>query len=200
MKWDGMRKSLLFDYYSRHEPDMLAGIYHDKNEHGHKITSQKMFKVEVDIMCAVIRDLNAKGVYVLYVYDALVCEEKDSELVAETMNRIILEHGVKTSVKLNGLTSETDEDLVTMILEQVAVELPKYALDEVVSLYDVLPLLSFEVDDIVKIISGIDNSNVEMARLVNYFNKQNTHQKYNDYHGVEITSLTISKLKNLIRT
>jgi hypothetical protein len=98
-KWDDMRRSQLFDYYSTNEPDMLAQIYHDKNQHGHKITSKKMFKVEVDIMSAVIRDLNAKGIYVLYVYDALMCEEKDRELVALTMNRIILEHGVKTSVK-----------------------------------------------------------------------------------------------------
>ncbi|MDI5887638.1 hypothetical protein [Flavobacterium yafengii] len=115
MKWDDMRKSLLFDYYAEHEPDMLARIYQDKNEHGHKITSQKMFAVEVAIMSAVIRDLNAKGVYVLYVYDALLCEEKDSELVAQTMNRIILEHGIKTTAKVsttkeNTPTSETNID------------------------------------------------------------------------------------------
>lgn len=106
MKWDDMRKSQLFDYYSTSEPDMLARIYHDKNEHGHKITSQKMFAVEVSIMSDVIRDLNAKGVYVLYVYDALVCEEKDSELVAETMNRIVLKHGVKTTAKVSTYITE----------------------------------------------------------------------------------------------
>jgi hypothetical protein len=199
MKWDDMRKSPLFAYYSKNEPDMLARIYHDKNEHGHKITSQKMFAVEVGIMSDVIRDLNAKGVYVLYVYDALLCEENHSKLVTDTMNRIILEQGVKTRVKIEGLT-ETDGDLVEMIPEPVAVELPKYALDEMINLYDVLPLLSFEVDDILKIIWGIDNSNVEMAQLVNYFYNQSTQQKYNDYDGVQITALTISKLKNLIRT
>jgi len=47
----------------------------------------------------VIVNLNVKGVQVLYVYDALVCEEKDKTVVIEAMNRIILEHGVKTSVK-----------------------------------------------------------------------------------------------------
>jgi hypothetical protein len=88
-------------------------------------------------------------------------------------------------------------DLVEMLPE--AVELPKYALDEMVSLYDVLPQLSFDVDDILKIISGIDNSNVEMAELVDYFNKQNNQQKYNDYDGVPITALTFSNLKNLIK-
>lgn len=99
MEWDDMRKSPLFDYYSKHEADLLSRIYQDKNEHGHKITSKKMFKVEVDIMTDVIKYLNSLGVYVLYVYDALLCEEKDKALVIETMNRIILEHGVKTTVK-----------------------------------------------------------------------------------------------------
>ena len=99
--WNGMMESPLFDFYSKNEPDMLGRIYHDKNAHGHKITSKKMFEVEVNIMTDVIEYLNSKGIYTLYVYDALLCEEKDKELVAETMNRIILEHGVKTNVKLS---------------------------------------------------------------------------------------------------
>lgn len=199
MRWEGMRKSPLFDYYSRWETDMLEKIYHDKNEHGHKITSQKMFGVEVSVMSDVITDFSAKGISVLYVYDALLCEGKDIALVVETMNRIILEYGVKTSVKVDALTLQTDANLVEMIPETLAVELPKYALDEIVSLYEILPLLSFDVEDILKIISGIDNSNVEMAELVDYFNRQNTQQKYNDYDGVPITTTTISKIKNLIK-
>jgi hypothetical protein len=38
-----------------------------------------------------------------------------------------------------------------------------------------------------------------MAELVDYFNKQNNQQKYNDYDGVPITALTFSNLKNLIK-
>ena len=197
MKWNDMRKSPLFDYYATNEPAMLARIYKDKNEHGHKITSQKMFAVEVDIMSAVISDLNAKGVYVLYVYDALLCEEKDSELVAETMNRIILEYGVMTSVKNDSLVNNID--LIESIHEPETAHLVKYTLDEIINLYEVLPKLSFEVEDILKIISGIDNSNVQMIELVDYFNKQNAQQKYNDYDGVPITASMISKLKNLIK-
>jgi len=68
-----------------------------------------------------------------------------------------------------------------------------------INLCDVLPQLSFDVEDIVKIISGIDNANAEIAELMDYFNKRNTQQKYNDYDGVPITALTISKLKNLIK-
>jgi hypothetical protein len=100
MKWNDMLKSPLFDYYSRYDSDMLARIYHDKNEQGHKITSQKMFGVEVAIMTDVIRYLNDKGIFVLYVYDALLCECKDFDLVATTMNRIVLEHGIRTSIKI----------------------------------------------------------------------------------------------------
>lgn len=97
--WYSMMESPLFSYYSKHEPDMLQQIYNDKQANGHKITSKKMFAVEVQIMTDVIKHLNSVGVSVLYVYDALMCEEKDETLVIETMNRIILEHGVKTNVK-----------------------------------------------------------------------------------------------------
>jgi hypothetical protein len=99
MEWEDMIHSPLFNYYHIHEADMLSRIYHDKKEHGHKITSMKMFAVEVAIMTDVIKYLNSVGIYVLYVYDALLCEEKDQAVVMETMNRIILEHGVKTNVK-----------------------------------------------------------------------------------------------------
>lgn len=101
-----MRSSPLFDYYSKYESDMLSKIYYDKKANGHKITSQKMFKIEVDIMTDVIKRLNSIGVYVLYVYDALLCEGKDKAVVIETMNRIALEHGIKTTVK-NNHTEET---------------------------------------------------------------------------------------------
>lgn len=197
MKWNAMRKSLLFDYYSKNETDMLARIYRDKNEHGYKITTQKMFKLEVEIMSAVIKDLNAKGVYVLYVYDALMCEEKDSELVAKTMNRIILEHGVMTCVKNDSLVNNID--LIESKHKPATAHISKYTLHEMINLYDVLPQLSFDVEDILKIISGIDNSNVEMAELVDYFNRQNTQQKYNDYDGVPITASVISQLKSFIK-
>lgn len=78
---------------------MLENIRKDKKEDGYKVTSRRMFKAEVAIMTDVIKHLNQKGIEVLYVYDALLCEEKDKPVVIEAMNRIILEHGVKTSVK-----------------------------------------------------------------------------------------------------
>ncbi|MBF4485040.1 hypothetical protein [Flavobacterium sp. CSZ] len=83
--------------------------------------------------------------------------------------------------------------------EPATAHILKYTLNEIVNLYDILPQLSFDVEDILKIISGLDNSNVKMAELVDYFNRQNTQQKYNDYDGVPITTTTITKLNGLIK-
>lgn len=101
-QWLAMLKSPLFAFYSKHEPCMLSCIYNDKKEHGYKITSAKMFSVEVAIMTDVIKYLNTIGINVLYVYDALLCEEKHKTIVVETMNRIILKHRVYTCVKVDG--------------------------------------------------------------------------------------------------
>jgi hypothetical protein len=60
-----------------------------------------MFKVEVDIMTDVVQHINAKNVYVPYVYDALLCEHKDEAVVIEAMNRIVLMHDIKTTAKLS---------------------------------------------------------------------------------------------------
>ena len=116
--WDGMRSSPLFDYYSKYESDMISKIYYDKKAHGHKITSQKMFAVEVSIMTDVIKHLNSLGIYVLYVYDALMCEEKNKAVVVETMNRIVLEHGIKTNVKQeNSAEINNDNTIVDEVAE-----------------------------------------------------------------------------------
>ncbi len=109
--WNDMRLSPLFNFYSIHQPNMLQRIYLDKKENGHKITSMKLFKMEVDIMTDVIQYLNSKGVYVLYVYDALLCEEKDQAFVTETMNRIVLEHGVFTRVKTDDLSNPIPQNI-----------------------------------------------------------------------------------------
>jgi len=130
--WYSMMESPLFDYYSKHEPDMLQQIYNDKKANGYKITSRKMFAVEVQIMTDVIKYLNSVGVSVLYVYDALMCEEKDETLVVETMNRIVLEQGVKTYVKdinakneINTATKNQDSGA-----ETIAEETKRITIDE----------------------------------------------------------------------
>jgi hypothetical protein len=102
---------------------MLSRIYNDKKEHGYKVTSAKMFSVEVAIMTDVIQHLSTIGINVLYVYDALLCEEKDKTIVVEAMNRIILEHGVYTCVKVDGALPVA---ITKPVAEPQAVTLPKY--------------------------------------------------------------------------
>ena len=146
-----------------------------------------------------LSNISTRSVYVLYVYDALLCEEKDKTVVMETMNRIILEHGVKSCVKDTSPKIDVECAIVENEIEAVeAEETVKYNLDEIVNLYEVLPKLSFNVDDTSKIISDINRSNIEMNVLVNYIGKQRKEQKYNDYDGVQITSEIISKLKGMI--
>lgn len=120
MKW-----SSLFKHYQEHEPKMLENIRKDKKEHGYKLTSRRMFEVEVGVMTDVIKNLNKRDINVLYVYDALLCEEKDKVVVAQVMNRIALEYGVKTSVKVD--------------------QSRQYRLEDEINLYELFPVLSFSV-------------------------------------------------------
>lgn len=100
-RWGDMKKSPLFDYYQGIESELLENIRIQKEMsiHGHKATSRAMFRKEVEIMTDVVLELNSKGIYVGYVYDALFCHPNDFEIVKDTMNRVILSHGVKTKAK-----------------------------------------------------------------------------------------------------
>ena len=195
-QWLAMLKSPLFAFYSKHEPDMLSRIYKDKKEHGYKVTSAKMFSVEVAIMTDVIKHLSTIGINVLYVYDALLCEEKDKTIVVETMNRIILEHGVYTCVKVDGASAIVSN---VPVAETQAIALPKFALDEVVNLYDVLPMLSYDADDTMTIIYDLDYSQITMNELVKYVSKLAREQKYNDYNGVAVTQQVIKNLRSIVK-
>lgn len=183
--WKGMKKSPLYSYYSQHAPKMLENICKDKKESGYKVTSRRMFEAEVAIMTDVIKHLNQKGIEVLYVYDALLCKEKDKPVVIETMNRIILEHSVKTSVKADMATAPQTIS-------------PMYRLEDEVNLYEVLPALSFSIPESMVIIDGLNSSKVLMRELVTYIGYQRKQQVYNDYQGVEITPEMINQLKAMI--
>lgn len=91
-----MKESPLWEYYQKNEPLMMKNIIDDKYKNGYKITSKKMFKLEVEIMTEVIKRLNEKGIYVGYVYDALFCKKSEASIVKEMMNKIINEFEVYT--------------------------------------------------------------------------------------------------------
>lgn len=187
-KWNQMVQSPLFAFYSKHENQMLEKIFRDKKDNGYKVTSMRMFKAEVGVMTDVIRHLSSKGIYVLYVYDALVCEMKDVQDVIQTMNRTILEHGIKTHVKAKSTTEVVTKEPI----------LPKFGPDDEVNLYQVLSAMSLSSRETMLVIGDLDRSVVKMKELVAYINKQNKEQKYNDYNGVDITAERIGRLKGII--
>ncbi len=94
-----MKRSPLFDYYIKEEPEMMKNIIEDKINNGYKSTTYKLFKEEVLLMTEIIKELNSIGIYVLYVYDALYCDEKHYNIVKEIMNKITLKNKINTYVK-----------------------------------------------------------------------------------------------------
>ncbi|MFT6638396.1 MAG: hypothetical protein ACJAYP_000973 [Flavobacterium sp.] len=98
----GMRKSVLYKYYEKHEPELLKNIINDKksSDYRHKITSMRMFKLEVQIMTEVITRLNNIGIYVLYIYDALGCKKSNQDTVQNIMNEVVLEFGIYTEASI----------------------------------------------------------------------------------------------------
>lgn len=111
-KWNQMMQSPLFEYYSSTEPEMMSNIYFEKEEsqYGHKATSMRLFRIEVKIMTEAISKLNARGIYVGYVYDALFCQPEERELVKQIMDEVALIHGVKTTAKYEKTKGLHQED------------------------------------------------------------------------------------------
>lgn len=182
-----MRKSLLYDYYETNEPDALQNIESDKRTNGYKITSRKLFKVEVDIMTHAIQRLNCENIEVLYVYDALLCEARNIDRVREVMNDSAIEFGVKTQVKKTGHK-----------VEMAILPSQKYRVDDEVDLYQILPSLGWDVGESMAIIFDLNGSRIQMKDLVTYIGRCSKAQRYNDYTGVAITQTCIDKLKCMI--
>jgi len=98
--WKQMEDSPLFNYYMNTETEMMKNIKKDKynSVYKYKITSRKLFKVEVEIMTKAIEELNNMNIYVIYVYDALYCEPRYKYIVKSVMNKVVKEIGVNTYV------------------------------------------------------------------------------------------------------
>lgn len=94
-----MIKSPLYDYYIMTQPLMIERIIHEKKRFGHRITSQRMFEIEVQIMTEIIKRLNQRDMYVGYGYDALFSSKREAKQVTDMMNAVILEFGIKTRAK-----------------------------------------------------------------------------------------------------
>lgn len=73
-----------------------------------------------------------------------------------------------------------------------------FRLEDQVNLYELLPTLSFSVEESMSIIDGLNQSSVSMRELVTYIGYQRKQQKYNDYKGVAITPERVNLLKGMI--
>tara|TARA_R110000868_G_scaffold126072_1_gene332977 strand:+ start:20785 stop:22596 length:1812 start_codon:yes stop_codon:yes gene_type:complete len=98
-----MKESPLYPYYQQNEPKMLQNVISEKynSQHKHKITSRRLFAKEVEVMTAVIQQLNKEGIFVGYVYDALFFHPKHARRIKEVMDAVIKQYGIKTIAKLS---------------------------------------------------------------------------------------------------
>jgi hypothetical protein len=111
-----MKESQLWNYYKEKEPEMINRIVGEKladKNNKHKITSMRLLKKEVEIMTSVIEKLNSEGIYVGYVYDALLSSPEYAGRVKEVMDSIILEQGVKSLAKIGINQEETKSEVIS---------------------------------------------------------------------------------------
>jgi hypothetical protein len=98
-----MKSSVLYGYYMEKEPALMKRLIDRKYtaERRYKITSQEMMNLEVALMTAVIERLDAEGILVGYVYDALFCKQSDAERVKIVMDEEAANMRIYTVAKVS---------------------------------------------------------------------------------------------------
>lgn len=86
-----------------------------------------------------------------------------------------------------------------MPVKEKIIQSKQYRLEDEINLYELLPVLSFSIQESTNIISDLDGAKVQMGKLWNYIRDQRKEQQYNDYKGVAITAERFASLKSLIR-
>lgn len=99
LEFKDIYKSKLYKYYKEKDSEMMKRIITDKIRYGQLSTTKKLFNLEVKLMKNVIKELNKKDIYCLYIYDALLVSEKDSVLTKKIMNNNALKMNIYTNVK-----------------------------------------------------------------------------------------------------
>lgn len=97
--YNTMLKSPLFRYYESNHKNMLQNLYYDKQDNGYKSTSKRLFESEVGIMTTAIKELQNKGINVLYCFDALICKRSDKQIVVEALNKALKNYKINTIAK-----------------------------------------------------------------------------------------------------
>jgi hypothetical protein len=94
-----MKRSPLYNYYKANHLDLLIKVEDDKLRHKtHKITSEKMFTVETQMMSLAVSRLQDEGITAIYIFDCVACKESDKEIVTNIMNQVAKEFKVLTTV------------------------------------------------------------------------------------------------------
>ena len=97
LRVEDMKRSPLYEYYKVNHLNLLNKIEDDKLRHGsHKITSEKMFTVETQMMSLAVARLQEEDITVLYIFDCLTAKEEDSARVREVMNQVAEDFNIKT--------------------------------------------------------------------------------------------------------
>ena len=99
LRVDDMKRSPLYNYYKVNHLDLLIKVEDDKLRHKtHKITSEKMFTVETQMMSLAVSRLQDEGITAIYIFDCVACKESDKEIVTNIMNQVAKEFKVLTEV------------------------------------------------------------------------------------------------------
>ena len=99
LRVDDMKRSPLYNYYKANHLDLLIKVEDDKLRHKtHKITSEKMFTIETQMMSLAVSRLQDEGITAIYIFDCVACKESDKEIVTNIMNQVAKEFKVLTEV------------------------------------------------------------------------------------------------------
>ena len=99
LRVDDMKRSPLYNYYKVNHLDLLIKVEDDKLRHKtHKITSEKMFTIETQMMSLAVSRLQDEGITAIYIFDCVACKESDKEIVTNIMNQVAKEFKVLTEV------------------------------------------------------------------------------------------------------
>jgi hypothetical protein len=96
-----MVNNKLYTYYNNIDSRLMFEVVEDKKINTYKITSKLLFNLEVELMENVIKKLNALKIYPIYIYDALMANENDIEIITKIMNETALEMNIFTSAENN---------------------------------------------------------------------------------------------------
>ena len=90
------KKSSIRSFYQSQFPTLLENLELHKKSFGYKSISQTLFTMEVELMTLVVSKLKEAQIPGIYVFDALLVEEHNEDVVRTIMNQCAFDFGVNT--------------------------------------------------------------------------------------------------------